>query len=89
MWSFPHPLVLVQQGALWCMQTPPERLTLTLGLKGAGTLHWVPSNRSGGILKVSVQVVSFQVPMNLFIMYMSGSSISIFPIMMVVMMMFR
>ena len=27
--------------------------------------------------------------MNLFIMYMSGSSISIFPIMMVVMMMFR
>ena len=31
----------------------------------------------------------FQVPMNLFIMYMSGSSISIFPIMMVVMMMFR
>merc|ERR1739838_793854 len=30
-----------------------------------------------------------QVPMNLFIMYMSGSSISIFPIMMVVMMMFR
>ena len=31
----------------------------------------------------------FQVPMNLFIMYMSGNSISIFPIMMVVMMMFR
>lgn len=30
-----------------------------------------------------------QVPMNLFIMYMSGNSISIFPIMMVVMMMFR
>ena len=27
--------------------------------------------------------------MNLFIMYMSGNSISIFPIMMVVMMMFR
>ena len=33
--------------------------------------------------------MSHQVPMNLFIMYMSGSSISIFPIMMVVMMMFR
>jgi len=30
-----------------------------------------------------------QVPMNLFIMYMSGNSISIFPIMMVVMMMVR
>ena len=30
-----------------------------------------------------------QVPMNLFIMYMSGNSISIFPIMMVFMMMFR
>merc|ERR1712080_438487 len=30
-----------------------------------------------------------QVPMNLFIMYMSGNTISIFPIMMVVMMMFR
>lgn len=30
-----------------------------------------------------------QIPMNLFIMYMSGNSISIFPIMMVGMMMFR
>ena len=30
-----------------------------------------------------------QVPMNLFIMYMSGNTISIFPIMMVIMMMVR
>ena len=41
------------------------------------------------LVKHQLVQVSFQVPMNLFIMYMSGSSISIFPIMMVVMMMFR
>ena len=39
---------------------PPERLTLTLGLKGAGTLHWVPSNRSEGILKYQFKLGLFR-----------------------------
>ena len=45
MWSSPLPLVTAPLGAHWCMQMPPGRLTLTLGLKGAGILHWGPSNR--------------------------------------------
>ena len=39
--------------------------------------------------KVKFLSIFFQVPMNLFIMYMSGNTISIFPIMMVVMMAIR
>ena len=89
MWSSPLPLVSVPQEAHWYMQTPPGKLTPTLGLKGAGILLWAPSNRYCWLSMNFILIFIFQVPMNLFIMYMSGSSISIFPIMMVVMMMFR
>ena len=44
-WSSPLPLVTAPLAAHWCMQMPPERLIQTLGLKGAGILHWGPSNR--------------------------------------------
>jgi len=70
------------------LPSPPGYTTASASLQAAASGEVDPSLRIKRSWDVALGPFK-QVPMNLFIMYMSGNTISIFPIMMVIMMVVR